>query len=154
MNTTTLFGNSSAVIPPRPAEDSLTAFFWQGARDGKLLILRCRQCQSYIHWPRPVCRFCLATDLSPAEVSGRGRLHTYTSATQAFHPYFLERVPYIIATVELEEQPGLMMVSNLVGVEPMAVQPNMLVEVLYREVAPGLTLPLFEPATTRRGGDR
>ena len=32
---------------------------------------------------------------------------------QPFHPFYVDRIPYIVATVELEEEPGLMFMTQL-----------------------------------------
>ena len=129
---------------PRPAPDALTTAFWDGCREGELRILRCDRCSRYIHWPRPVCSACLSTELTPRPVSGRGTLYSYTVADQAFHPWFADKVPYVLIVVQLAEQPGLRMVSNLVDHDDdYAVDDP--VEVVFREVEPGLVLPLFRP---------
>jgi uncharacterized OB-fold protein len=135
----------NAVEPPRPAPDPLTQFFWDGCREHRLLIQRCNACGHYIHWPRPVCRFCQSTDLAPAEVSGRGTVYTYTVTVQPFHPWFADKVPYLVATIELEEQEHLHMVSNLVECTEDDVVVGMPVEVTFRDVADDLVLPLFRP---------
>jgi uncharacterized OB-fold protein len=135
-----------ALEPPRPKPDALTQFFWDGVDAHQLMILRCNACGHYIHWPKVVCRFCLSTDLSPAPVSGRGRVATFTQPNQPFHPWFREHMPYVLAVIELEEQPNLTLVSNVVDIPPDDVRVGMPVEVAFREVVPGYTLPLFTPA--------
>jgi hypothetical protein len=137
--------------PPKPAPDALTRFFWEGVQEHRLMILRCNNCKHYIHWPKVVCRFCLSTDLSPAEVSGRGRVATFTQPLQPFHPYFQQQIPYVLAVIELDEQENLKLVSNVVDVPPDDVRVGMPVEVVFREVSPGFTLPLFKPATGATG---
>jgi uncharacterized OB-fold protein len=132
--------------PPLPEMNELTAFFWDGVNEHRLLVLRCDNCGKYVHWPRPVCRFCSSTSLTPAQVSGRARLHTWTIPLQPFDPYFLDRLPYVLAVVELDEQPGLMMVTDIVDCAEEELRMDMPVEVTFREVAPGYTLPLFKPA--------
>ena len=132
--------------PPRPASDPLTAFFWEGASQRKLVILRCDVCRRYIHPPRPVCRFCLSTRLTPEPVSGRARLYTWTVAEQAFHPYFADKVPYVYATVELPEQSGLRLITNIVECPPDELRSDMALEVTFEAVADDLTLPRFRPA--------
>ena len=42
-------------------------------------------------------------------------MYSFTETYKAFHPFFVDRVPFLLATVELEEQAGLMLLSNLVG---------------------------------------
>jgi hypothetical protein len=134
-----------AVGPPTPEPDELTRFFWDGVRDQRLLILRCNNCARFVHLPREVCPFCLSKDLAPAEVSGRGVVETFTIPLQPFHPWFQARVPYVLAVVELEEQEDLKLVTNIVGCDPDEVYCGMPVHVLFREVHPGLILPLFAP---------
>jgi uncharacterized OB-fold protein len=139
-------GTSFADSPPVPEPDELTQFFWDGVAEHKLLILRCNACGKYIHEPLPVCRFCLSTDLAPAEVSGRAVLDTFTIVMQPSHPFFLARVPYNLSVVELEEQEGLKMVSNVVDCDNDDLEVGMPLQVVFREVAPGVTLPQFAPA--------
>jgi len=131
--------------PPLPEPDELTQFFWDGVHAHELRILRCDGCGKFIHWPRPVCRFCLGTSLTPTVVSGRGRLHTWTIPLQPFDAYFRSHLPYVLAVVELDEQPGLMVVTDIVDCAEEDLALDMPVEVTFREVAPGVTLPLFRP---------
>jgi hypothetical protein len=65
---------------------------------------------------------------------------------QAFHPYFVDKLPYLLAVVELEEQPGLKVTTNLVDVAENQVWCGLAVEVVFSEVCPGFALPFFRPA--------
>jgi uncharacterized protein len=134
------------LYPPVPAPDELTRFFWEGVVAHRLMILRCDQCGFYVHWPRPVCNRCLSTALSPAAVSGDARLSTWTFPSQPFDPYYQANLPYALAVVELGEQENLKMVTNLVDYDRDDLRIEMPLQVTFREVAPGLTLPLFAPA--------
>ena len=136
---------AAVVEPPRPAPDKLTEPLWQALAQHKLLIQRCNACGHYIHWPKPVCRFCLGLDLAPAEVSGHATLYSYTVVNQAFHPYYVDKVPYLLATVELAEQPKLMFFTRLTDCSEESIEIGMEMEVVYEDAAPGLTLPLFRP---------
>lgn len=133
------------VEPPRPSPDDLTRFFWDGCREGRLMILRCG-CGHYVHWPRPVCPRCLSAELAPSEVSGRGTLYSFTVTVQAFHPFYADKLPLLVAVVELVEQEGLRMVTNVVGCDEDDLEIGMALQVAFTEVADGLVLPLFEPA--------
>jgi uncharacterized OB-fold protein len=136
--------------PPVLPDDPLTAFFWEGARNRELRIQRCQSCGTYIHLPRPICRHCLSFDLAGERVSGRGVLYSITQTFKAFHPFFVDRVPYILATVTLAEQDGLQLLTNLVGIDEPDVQIGMPVEVDFEELAEGYVIPVFKPlaATT------
>jgi uncharacterized OB-fold protein len=139
-----------APTPPPLPDDPLTNFFWEGARNGQLLIQRCQSCGTYIHMPRPICRNCHSVDLAPEPVSGRGTLYSWTQTFKAFHPFFVDRVPYVLATVTLPEQEGLQVMSNLVGIDQARVESDarigMPVAVDFEELAPGYVIPVFRPA--------
>jgi len=132
--------------PPPVASDPLTDFFWAGARDGRLLIQRCQACGTYIHLPRPVCRACRSFDLAPEPVSGRGTVYSFTETHRPFHPFFVDRVPYLLAAVQLDEQPGLRVLSNLVGVDGPDARIGMDVEVDFARLSDDLAVPVFRPA--------
>lgn len=136
----------TGVEPPRPLPDDLSAPFWDGCRDHRLCIQRCRNCGHYIHWPKPVCRFCLSTELAFEPVSGQATLYAYTLVNQAFHPFYLDRLPYLLATVELVEQPKLMFFTRLTDCreDELGIGASMVVS--YEDVLPDLTFPLFRPA--------
>jgi len=132
--------------PPMPLIDDVSRFFWEGAARGQLLILCCRDCRKFVHPPRPVCPFCLSSELAPEKVSGRASLYTWTIAEQAFHPYFADKLPYVYATVELVEQANLRVITNVVDCEFDALQAGMPLEAVFTELSPDLTVPQFRPA--------
>ena len=69
-----------------------------------------------------------------------------TIAVQAFHPFWIDRLPYTIGTVELVEQPGLMFASQIVGCDEASLRAGMPLEVVFEQIAPGLTVPFFRAA--------
>jgi uncharacterized protein len=135
-----------SMYPPVPEPSDLTRFFWEGVVAHRLMILRCDRCGFFVHWPRAVCRNCLSMSLTPAEVSGQATLTTWTFPTQPSDPYYRAHIPYTLAVVDLVEQAGLKMVTNLVDYDRDALRIDMPVRVTFREIAPRLTLPLFAPA--------
>jgi uncharacterized protein len=139
---------TSADCPPIPQPDALTQFFWDAVAEHRLEILRCNTCGKFIHLPRPVCRFCLSTDLAPLAVSGRASLDTWTLPAQPFDLYYQSHLPYILAVVELEEQANLKMVTNIVNCPEARLRVGLPLKVTFSEPAPGVTLPLFTPAET------
>ena len=117
--------------------------FWRGGAEGELCFLRCASCRYYVHPPAPVCPECLSRDLVPEAVSGRAVVHTYTVNHQPWIPGF--EPPYLVAIVELEEQTGLRLTTNVVQCEPADVSIGMRVKVVFEDVGEGVFLPLFEP---------
>lgn len=116
--------------------------FWTGGQAGELRIQRCQACGKYVHPPAPVCRYCAAMDPIPTAVSGKGRVHTFTINRQAWSEDMKD--PFVIAQVELAEQPGLRFLTNIVGCAPEEVCIDMPVRVVF-EHEDGVWYPLFEP---------
>lgn len=133
--------------PPRPFIPPSEAhrFFWDAAQEHRLVIQRCESCGRYVHWPQLRCPACHGDALAPAEVSGRGTVYAYTVVHHVFNPAFADDVPYALALIELEEQPGLRLLANVVECAPEAVHTGMAVEVTFED-REGYTLPQFRPA--------
>lgn len=123
--------------------------FWTGGAEGELRFLRCADCATYLHPPVPACRSCHGEQLEVTSVSGRGHVVTYTVNRQPWRPGVA--VPYVIAIVELVEQPGLRLTTNLVGCALEEIHIGMMVEVEF-ERAGEAYVPVFCPAeqTTER----
>ena len=125
-----------------PEPDSTTEFYWNAAARHELQILRCRACGLYVHYPREGCPRCASTDLAPQTVSGRGTIHSFTIA---HHQAAGIPTPFALVLVELEEQPGLRVLANLVECPLDRLRVGMLVEVTFEDVGNGVTLPQFRP---------
>ena len=137
---------TTQVSPPLPLPDELTTPFWDGSAQSQLVIQSCNSCGHLQHPPEPVCSACLSFDLGSAAVSGKGTVYTFCIATQAFHPWFEDKLPFVIAVVELDEQPNLKMITNVVDVDPDAVRVGDRVEVTFSPLGEGFMLPVFRPA--------
>ncbi len=118
-------------------------FFWTSGADGHLRFLRCGACGYWIHPPGPICPVCHSKALAPEAVAGTAVLHTYTVNRQAWLPGF--DPPYVVAIVELPEQEGLRLTTNLVNCALDDVRIGMLVRVVFEQWE-DVWLPLFEPA--------
>lgn len=133
---------TSAPFRVQPALDDTNRFFWTSGEDGKLRFLRCQGCGYYLHPPAPRCPQCGSRDVAPEAVSGRGVVWSYTVNHQ---PWDGSPEPWIIVLVELEEQEGLRLTSNLYNCPLDGVTIGMPVKVLF-EQHDIVYFPLFEPA--------
>jgi uncharacterized OB-fold protein len=90
-----------------------------------------------------VCTECLSTEQQYEPVSGKGSIRTFTITYDARHPAFQALQPYTVAVVELVEQKGLFMLSNIPGtpVDQIAIGQEVMVE--FEEIAPGMKIPQF-----------
>ena len=76
--------------------------FAQYLKDGYIMGSRCKSCGVRSFPPRADCEACTSGDFEFAEISGRGRLHTFTKIVAA--PTGFEDVaPYIVGVVDLDE---------------------------------------------------
>jgi uncharacterized OB-fold protein len=132
---------------PAPEPDDVTAFYWEGAAAGTLLVNRCADCGYFSHPPDVSCQRCASTALEPTPVSGLGTVYSFTIVRQAFDPAFLPEVPYLVALVELDEQPGLLLLANVVDVDIETVEIGDRVEVTF-EARDGQPVPQFRPLRT------
>lgn len=128
-----------------PALDDENRFFWTSGADGVLRLARCDGCRYWIHPPAPYCSNCGGREIAPEATSGRG---TVWSWTVNHHSWDGGTEPYAIVLVELDDQPGVRLTSNLVGCEPDAAHIGMRVQVVF-EARDDVWYPLFEPAAER-----
>ena len=126
-----------------PQITSDSSAFWQGGESGRLMIHRCSTCRRFFHPPAPICPSCGSLDVAPQATSGRGRIATYTINRQAWKPELA--APYVVAIVELDDQPGLRLLSNVVELAPDQVRIGMPVHVTF-EQHEDVWLPLFKKA--------
>jgi uncharacterized OB-fold protein len=124
---------------PRLGQDN--RFFWTSGADGKLRFLRCEDCATFIHPARPICPNCLSESISPADVPGTGVVDTYTINRQKWHPAL--DVPFVIARIAIDDAPGVILTSNIIGCDPDAVAIGDRVRVRF-EQHEEIFLPLFE----------
>lgn len=119
---------------PVPARDDVSGFFWNAATAHRLVLQRCRSCAKLQYPPEVCCVHCQAEEFEEAELSGRGVIYSYTRVDRPLHAGFVDAVPYLVVLVELDEQPGLRILTNLVDVPDAAVLScGMPVEVTYEE---------------------
>ncbi len=118
--------------------------FWEGCRRKKLVIQKCKNCGQYRHYPRPLCSKCLSWDAEWAEVSGRGNVWSWTVIYHPIDPLVTDKLPYNIVEIELEEQRGLRLTSNLIDCKPQEIYIGMPVKVVFEEAGADVVLPRFQ----------
>lgn len=124
-----------------PRLDSFNRDFWTGGAEGELRIMHCLDCDGYIHPPRPVCRHCLSERVAPKAVAGTGVIDTFTVNYQKWHPAM--EVPFVLARVALDDAPGVILTTNIVGCAVDDVDIGDRVKVVF-EQQDDVFLPLFE----------
>lgn len=130
----------TAVPRPLPRPTPETEGFWAAARRHELVVQRCNDCEALRHYPQPMCPHCHSLAWAWSPLRGQGVVYSYSVCHQAFHPAWADRVPYVVATIELDE--GVRMVSDLDD-PPEEVAIGRRVEVFFDEMSEEITLPRF-----------
>ncbi|CDO31225.1 Zn-ribbon domain-containing OB-fold protein [Mycolicibacterium porcinum] len=126
---------------PLPRLTPESQFFWTAHDDGALWMLRNPRTGEWMH-PPPPDDPATGEELTPAPLSGKGTVFTFTINHQAFLPAV--PVPYVVAIVELAEQQGLQLTTRIVNCDPVDVRIGMPVSVVFED-HDGVRLPFFEP---------
>jgi uncharacterized protein len=137
---------STAAAFPYPIPEYGTAPYWDACNQEKLVMQRCTACGKFRWHPAPICIHCQADGFAWTPLSGRGRVYTWTVITHPIHPAAIAKVPYVVVEVELDEQPGLRMLSNLVDVDPAAITFDAPVVLGFEQHPAGQKLPIFRLA--------
>ena len=119
--------------------------FWRGARRGELRVQRCRTCGLHQHYARLLCSHCGSLDIEWVTASGRGTVHSFTVIRQNGVPPFKDRLPFVVALVELEEA-GARILATMPECAPDAAQIGMAVEATFRAADDELGFVDFRPA--------
>lgn len=127
---------------PLPNVTPETEAFWRGGERNELRIMRCSACEHYIHPPAPICPKCLCRDVTPQVVSGSATLVSFTVNYQPWVPGL--EVPFIVGLVELAEQKGLRLTTNVVNTPLEELRIDMALHVVFAHKQ-DVWLPLFEP---------
>jgi uncharacterized OB-fold protein len=128
-----------------PRLDDSNRHYWTGGADGELRLLRCASCRYWIHPPLPVCPRCLSKEVAPEATSGMGTVATFTVNHQPWYPNL--DPPYVIAMVELDDQPEVRITTNIIGCPVEDVRIGMDVQVVFEQYD-DVWIPFFAPASS------
>jgi len=87
--------------------------YYEALKKNKLLGLKCKECGWITVPPKMVCRKCTSPDLDIVELSGKGKIQTFTVINVAPEGRECE-CPYIVVLVELDE--GSWLMGNLIDI--------------------------------------
>lgn len=131
---------------PFPVPDVNSAPYWSAARQHKLMLPKCQKCGLITFPPTPECPRCLSPTMEWTELSGRGTVYTFAIMHDTFIGGF--EPPFVTAEVELEDQPGLRLTSNIWDCAIPDVYIGMPVEVTFEDVNDEVALPQFRPRSS------
>lgn len=129
-------------VKPSPVRDAASAPFFDGAAQGKLMIMRCSACDTAAAPGTVSCPNCLEK-MDWVEASGKASVFSWAVVHQATHPGFASEVPYLVGTVTLAEGPRFM--TRFDGLTPADMKIGLPVQAHFVPWPNGEYLPVFRP---------
>lgn len=135
--------SGTAEAPKDGAAERPETYFWNSVARRQMELPFCLRCDRFFFYPRPFCPLCWSAAYEFRPASGKGTVWSYTVIRFPLgaNASWKERLPYVVALIDLEE--GVRIMSNVVGCPPEAVRCGINVELCYEEMD-GKTLPLFK----------
>jgi uncharacterized OB-fold protein len=129
-------------------DEPTAAGFWAGAARGELMVQACGACGKWRHPPRPMCPHCRSTEVTWERTSGTGRVWSFVVPHPPLLPAYSPLAPYNVIVVELDEDPTIRFVGNLVTgaegeineIDPQSIVVGEPVRVVFADVA-GVAFP-------------
>lgn len=137
---------TSGLPAMKPWVSDEAAPYWEGTRDGRLVLPRCTDCDTVIWYPRGFCPACASFAIEWFEADGTGVVYSHAVARRGQGPY-RDVAPYVVAYVELDVPGGSgpRVMTNIVGCDPDTVEVGMAVTAVFDAAETGDALLRFRP---------
>jgi uncharacterized OB-fold protein len=129
--------NTSERTIPAPPVNPENARFFEAAKEGTLLVGKCRDCRGHHFYPRAICPHCFSENVEWVPASGTGVVYSYSTIRRGVP------VPYTIAYVTLDE--GVSVMTNIVDCDPANIRIGMPVKLVFEVAEDGTPVPMFAP---------
>jgi uncharacterized OB-fold protein len=129
---------------PLPVPDQDSTAYWEAAKRHELLLQYCASCDHYQFYPRSICVRCGSGEMTWRQASGNGVIYSYTINYRPPGAWAADRVPYIVALVDLAEGPR--MLANVIHSAEEPIQIGSDVNVEFEDVTDAISLPQFTVA--------
>ena len=128
---------------PIPEPDPVSQPFWDGAKEGKLMLPRCTDCNR-VHWyPRVLCPHCHSRNIEWIEGSGDGYIHTIAIPSTKAGPWG-DEAPYVSAYIDLAEGDRMFTVLRGVDAEkPETIKIGAKVRVEFEQASEDVHIPFW-----------
>jgi uncharacterized OB-fold protein len=130
-------------LAPHPTPEDRE--FWEGAHRGELRIQHCTTCGKHQHFARMLCSHCGAETLEWITASGAGTIYSFTVVRQNGVPPFNERVPFVVASVDLDED-GARVIAAMPALGPEDARIGLRVHATFRPATDEFGFVDFAPA--------
>lgn len=119
-----------------------TAGYWEGVKQGRLLIKHCADCGRHNHPRRIFCTGCNSDAQEWVEAQGTGTVYTFSTVYRAPVPAFEKELPYSVGVLELSE--GIFLFSRIIPEPGKEVHIGAKVKLTFQQTGPHGMLPAFQ----------
>ncbi|MEA3018797.1 MAG: uncharacterized protein QOI47_321 [Actinomycetota bacterium] len=121
-----------------PVSGEVDKPFWDACNDERLVVQHCDTCDTFQYPPDASCYWCGAPgdQLSWREIEGRGTIYSYSVVYDTPISSLQGDLPYNVAIIDLDEAPGINMISHLSDV-PVGEVPIGAAVTVFFETTPG-----------------
>ncbi len=120
-----------------------TSPFWDGMREGKLMLQYCTEAKKFQHYPRPVSIYTGRRTLEWRQASGNGTIYA-TTVVRIPGPGLDGRLPLCVATIELDEE--VRMIANILDCTPEQLKIGARVTLAWDALSDDVRYPAFRLA--------
>ncbi len=113
---------SASAATADAARGMTTGEFFDGVREGRLVVQRCEACGALAVPPKAVCPSCESVRWGRATLGGDGEVTSYT-VIRVPPPQFAAEAPYVVAVAHMTE--GVSLLGRLTGTPIDAVRVGM-----------------------------
>lgn len=128
---------------PLPLINEDCNWHWEGLREKKFLVQKCKKCNRF-RWPiSPVCPSCFSEHMEISQIEGKGKIVSWAVFHYPYYQYFKDKLPYTVVQVETPEQ--IRITANLLKFDYKKVEFGMDVKMVFEQVSDEIILPQFIP---------
>ncbi|WP_029136419.1 Zn-ribbon domain-containing OB-fold protein [Nakamurella lactea] len=131
---------------PRLVVTQDNQFWFDAAREGRLVIQRCTNCAELRHPPAPACAACHSFDWDAVDAGGDATLHSYTVVHHPPDPAF--EYPLAIGLADLPE--GIRILADIAGLSHDRLVIGMPLRITLVRHGNGEILPQLQPVEGHR----
>jgi uncharacterized OB-fold protein len=140
---TRVTGGKGIDLRPSPIPTEWSTPYWDGAAVGRLILQRCRDCGHWNHPPGLFCPNCSGESLGNETIAGGGAITHLVVVHQTKIEAFEGRVPYLVVAAEMDEQADLVLLGNVLDVDPFSAEIGMRIRIAFERQNSAVTLPQF-----------
>lgn len=135
----------AGMVPTPNPEDPINKGFWDAAREGKLVVQACQDCNAVQFPAEVICHKCHSYNLGWKELSGKGKVWSYVIVNRPGHPGLADVVPYNAGLIQMDDEPDFIYLTNVVDASEDEIKVGLPVEVIF-EQHENITIPRFQKA--------